>query len=119
MVLQLNAETDTIIEYVSLYREQRGALAQKEKKREDEIRTLSQSKHDIQERVNELELLLKSTVQSNKLPQQSKQAAKNLKKKVEIDDVEEENSDSKTEELVEEFEIVEGKNFRNLKITFL
>ena len=30
LVLQLNAETDTIIEYVSLYRDQRSALARKE-----------------------------------------------------------------------------------------
>ena len=31
LVLQLNAETDTIIEYVSLYRDQRSALARKDK----------------------------------------------------------------------------------------
>ena len=66
MVHQLSAETDTIIEYVSLYREQRSALVRKEKERETEIKNLSKSKLEVQERVNELELLLKSTVQNIK-----------------------------------------------------
>ena len=62
----MSAETDTIIEYVSLYREQRSALVRKEKERETEIKNLSKSKLEVQERVNELELLLKSTVQNIK-----------------------------------------------------
>jgi len=66
LVHQLSAETDTIIEYVSLYREQRSALVRKEKERETEIKNLSKSKLEVQERVNELELLLKSTVQNIK-----------------------------------------------------
>lgn len=66
LVHQLSAETDTIIEYVSLYREQRSALARKEKERETEIKNLSKSKLEVQGRVNELELLLKSTVQNIK-----------------------------------------------------
>ena len=40
LVLQLNAETDTIIEYVSLYREQRSALEVKERQREAQIKSL-------------------------------------------------------------------------------
>lgn len=92
-MLQLNAETDTIIEYVSLYRDQRSALARKDKasvtnfngissvefprfiycwinwlpnrvERKEELEALAVQRKEVQERVNQLEMLLKSTVQN-------------------------------------------------------
>jgi hypothetical protein len=109
LVLQLNAETDTIIEYVALYRDQRASLAQKEKQREEEIRTLSVSKSEIQERVSELELLLKSTVQNIKCPPK-KQKLRKISTEQEETDVDEdaENQDNNSEEKTEEFEFIEA-----------
>ena len=48
LVLQLNAETDTIIEYVALYREQRTALARKDKERKEELEKLAEQRNEVQ-----------------------------------------------------------------------
>ena len=102
MVHQLNAETDTIIEYVSLYRDQRGALARKDKERKEELERLAKQRNEVQGRVDELELLLKSTVQSIKsgtkptLPPDTEETDQTP------DGETEENPDS------EEFEVVEN-----------
>ena len=49
---------------MSLYREQRTALARKDKERKEELSRLSVQRNEVQDRVDELELLLKSTVQN-------------------------------------------------------
>jgi len=81
LVLQLNAETDTIIEYVSLYRDQRSALARKDKERKEELEALAVQRKEVQERVNQLEMLLKSTVQ-NIRPQVEAAEANRISEKV-------------------------------------
>ena len=52
------------------FREQRSALAAKEKAREAEIASLSKSKVEMMERASQLELLLKATVQNIRVPDQ-------------------------------------------------
>jgi len=101
LVHQLSAETDTIIEYVALYREQRSALVAKEKEREAQIASLSKSKKEMQDRANQLELLLKATVQNIRLPEKSAEPAEKN------DDDESSDKENEDPENEEEFEIVE------------
>jgi len=93
---------------VALYREQRSALAAKEKQREAEIASLSKSKVEMQERAGQLELLLKATVQNIRVPE--------LKPvPIDKDDNEDQGSEISDEER-EDFEIVEKEETLEIEL---
>ncbi|XP_053380155.1 golgin subfamily A member 2-like [Mercenaria mercenaria] len=58
LVLQLQGETDTIGEYISLYHHQRALLQQRELQKNDYIKQLAKDREELQDKLGELQTLV-------------------------------------------------------------
>lgn len=67
LVMQLQGETDTIGEYVTLYQEQRAALKEKAVEREQYVVKLSQERSELQDKLAELQALVMQLLGEKKL----------------------------------------------------
>ncbi|KAL7300871.1 hypothetical protein TKK_0006427 [Trichogramma kaykai] len=66
LVLQLQGETETIGEYVSLYQKQRAVLNEKAKERENTFRVVLEQRNQQQEQLHKLKLLVAELLKSNR-----------------------------------------------------
>lgn len=67
LVMQLQGETDTIGEYVTLYQQQRAALKEKAVEREQYVVKLSQERSELQDKLAELQALVMQLLGEKKL----------------------------------------------------
>ncbi|XP_012262693.2 golgin subfamily A member 2-like isoform X2 [Athalia rosae] len=85
LVLQLQSETETIGEYVTLYQKQRGVLQEKAKEKEEAFRRLLEERNEQQEQLHKLKVLVaqlirgKSTVTTPTFESEGDDPAENKK----------------------------------------
>ncbi|XP_074655703.1 golgin subfamily A member 2-like [Tubulanus polymorphus] len=63
IILQLQTETDTIGDYISLYHQQRGVLQHREQEKEEYIVRLTREREDMQSKLGELQALVMKLLQ--------------------------------------------------------
>lgn len=87
LVLQLQGETETICEYITLYQKQRSVLKQREYEKDIQLRLLSQERLQVQEQLSKLNALVQQLVKEHNVPKNTEESVSKAVNGVQIENI--------------------------------